>query len=33
MIIQHHPKFSRLHPMIPQRYVPEWKMDMENRKE
>ena len=26
------PEFSRLHPIIPQRYVPEWNHDMKNRK-
>ncbi|XP_071963182.1 sperm-associated microtubule inner protein 10-like [Antedon mediterranea] len=25
------PKFSKLHPIIPRRYVPEWKNDMKNR--
>ncbi|XP_077971885.1 sperm-associated microtubule inner protein 10-like isoform X2 [Styela clava] len=30
-IIQHMPSFSRLHPIIPKRYVPEWKTDMVNR--
>ncbi|XP_033106381.1 testis-expressed protein 43-like [Anneissia japonica] len=25
------PKFSKLHPVIPKRYVPEWKTDMRNR--
>ncbi|CAK8680454.1 unnamed protein product [Clavelina lepadiformis] len=30
-IIQHLPSFSRLHPVIPKLYVPEWKTDMENR--
>ncbi|XP_022092899.1 testis-expressed protein 43-like isoform X2 [Acanthaster planci] len=25
------PEFSKLHPVIPRRYVPEWKNDMRNR--
>jgi len=25
------PKFSKYHPVIPRRYVPEWKNDMKNR--
>ncbi|XP_001178789.2 testis-expressed protein 43-like [Strongylocentrotus purpuratus] len=25
------PRFSKLHPVIPRRYVPEWKNDMKNR--
>ncbi|XP_035681699.1 testis-expressed protein 43-like [Branchiostoma floridae] len=28
---QHIPKWSDLHPTIPQLYVPEWKTDMKNR--
>lgn len=27
------PKFSSHHPMIPQRYVPQWQLDMKNRKQ
>jgi len=30
-VIHHIPKFSNLHPMIPKRYVMEWKTDMKNR--
>uniref|UniRef100_H2YAH7 Uncharacterized protein n=1 Tax=Ciona savignyi TaxID=51511 RepID=H2YAH7_CIOSA len=29
--VQHVPSFSKLHPVIPKRYVPGWKTDMENR--
>ena len=25
------PNFSKLHPVIPRKYVPEWKNDMSNR--
>nr|XP_002129969.1 testis-expressed protein 43-like isoform X1 [Ciona intestinalis] len=31
LLVQHVPNFSRLHPVIPKRYVPEWKTDMKNR--
>lgn len=31
-VVSDKPVFSLHHPMVPKRYVPEWQMDMKNRK-